>query len=57
MQIVRKERKFNGNYFNAKIDRKMFEKMLKIAKIRFVACWLARFDLNKFKLVVFVSTV
>ena len=29
MKIVPKERKFNGNYFDTKIDRKMFENMSK----------------------------
>ena len=37
MLIVPKERKFNSNYFDTKIDRKMFDNMSKIEKIRFFA--------------------
>ena len=39
MKIVPKERKFNGNNFDTKIYRKMFEKCQKIEKIRFFAAY------------------
>ena len=46
MQIVPKERKFNGNYFDTKIDRKMCENLSQNREIRFftaytaaAACW------------------
>ena len=49
--------KFDGNYFDAKMDKKMS----KIEKIRYfaaytAACWPARFGWNKLKLIIFVLT-
>ena len=41
MQLVPKEKKFNGNYFDTKIDRKMFKNMSKIEKFRFFVTYTA----------------
>ena len=41
MQIVPKERKFNGNYFDTKIDMKMCENPSKIEKFDFFTAYTA----------------